>query len=261
MTRSSGFGTSQISFTPSSQRLRVGAVHVEVVVGGVGEVADRALGEHRRLGDDVGAGLEVAELLALLAAAAVAGAHALDDPVLDQQLGRGGLGEDVDAGLFGFLGEEAAQFRDRDRVGALFAEVGRRRLQRERFLRGEEVGRVLGHLLVDRRPVGRVEVGEELVPSPRGRRWRRRAGARRRLCPSRSPRPGLRRASRSAPARPRAAASVCWRRRARRGRRRRSRRRPRSARPRDRSAGRSRRRCRTAAGTRSVRRQLGSFQG
>ena len=161
ITRSSGFGTSQTSFTPSSQRLRVGAVHVEVVVGGVGEVADRALGEHRRLGDDVGAGLEVAELLAVLAAAAVARAHAPDDPVLDQQLGRGGLGEDVDAGLFGFLGEEAAQFRDRDRVGALFAEVRRRRLQRERFLRGEEVDRVLGHLLVDRRPVGRVEVGEQ----------------------------------------------------------------------------------------------------
>ena len=114
MTRSSGFGTSQISFTPSSHACGSAAVHVEVVVGGVGEVADRPLGEHRRLGDDVGAGLEVAELLAVLAAAAVAGAHALDDPVLDQQLGRGGLGEDVDAGLFGFLGEEAAQFRDRD---------------------------------------------------------------------------------------------------------------------------------------------------
>ena len=193
---------------PELPGLRVGAVHVEVVVGGVGEVADRALGEHGRLRDHVGAGLEVAELLAVLAAAAIAGADALDDPVLDQELGRGGLGEDVDARLFGFLGEEAAEFGDRERVGALFAEVGRRRLQRERFLRGEEVGRVLRHLLVDRRPIGRVEVGEQLGSSPRGRRWRPRAGGRRRLSPSRSPRPGLRRASRSAPARPRAAASV-----------------------------------------------------
>ena len=252
MTRSSGFGHLPDLLHPELPGLRVGAVHVEVVVGGVGEVADRALGEHGRLGDDVGAGLEVAELLAVLAAAAVAGAHAADDPVLDQQLGRGGLGEDVDARLFGFLGEEAAQFRDRHRVGALFAEVGRRRLQRERFLRGEEVGRVLGDLLVDRRPVGRVEVREE----PGHRRGvdvgaGEQVGARR-LCPSRSPRPGLRRASRSAPARPRAAASVCSRRRGRRGRRRRSRRRPRSARPRDRSAGRSHRRCRTAAGNRWV---------
>ena len=189
---------------------------------------------------------------ALLAAAAVARAHAADDPVLDQQLGRGGLGEDVDARLFGFLGEEAAQFRDRHRVGALFAEVGRRRLQRERFLRGQEVGRVLGDLLVDRRPVGRVQVREQ----PGQRRGvdvgaGEQVGARR-LCPSRSRRPGLRRASRSAPARPRAAASVCWRRRGRPGRRRRSRRRPRFARPPGRSAGRSPRRCRTAAGNRSV---------
>ena len=194
-------------------------------------MADRALGEHGRLGDDVGAGLEVAELFAVLAAAAVAGAHALDDPVLDQQLGRGGLGEDVDAGLFGFLGEEAAQFRDRDACscrlcGSSAAAASAGTLSSRSGGRSRPwspPGR--------RRPLGRVEVGEQPRPSPRGRCWRRRAGGRRRLCPSRSPRPGLRRASRSAPARPRAAASACWRRRGRRGRRRRSRRRPRSARP------------------------------
>ncbi len=147
---------------PELPDLRVGALaQVEVVHRGVGEVADRALGQHRRLGDDVGAGLEVAELFALFATAAVAGTDALDDPVLDQQLGRRGLGEDVDAGLFGFLGEEAAQFGDRERVGALFAEVGRRRLQREGFALGEEVGRVLRHLLVDRRPLGRRQVREQ----------------------------------------------------------------------------------------------------
>ena len=83
---------------------------------------------------DVGAGLEVGELFALLAAAAVAGAHALDDPVLDQQLGRGGLAEDVDAGFFGFLGEEAAEFRDRGDVVAVVPEVRRHRLQREALL-------------------------------------------------------------------------------------------------------------------------------
>ena len=46
-------------FHPELPAHRVGPVHVEVVVGGVGEMADRALGEHRRLGDDVGARLEV----------------------------------------------------------------------------------------------------------------------------------------------------------------------------------------------------------
>ncbi len=91
-------------FHPELPAHRVGAVHVEVVVGGVGEVADGALGEHGRLRGHVGPGLEVGELFALLAAAAIARAHALDDPVLDQQFGRGGLAEDVGAGFFGFLG-------------------------------------------------------------------------------------------------------------------------------------------------------------
>ena len=110
---------------------------------------------------DVGAGLEVAELFAVLAAAAVAGAHALDDAVLDQQLGRGGLGEDVDAGLLGFLGEEAAELRDRGDVVAVVLEVRRHRLQRQRCLRGQQVDRVLGHLLVDR-PLRLRQVGEQL---------------------------------------------------------------------------------------------------
>ena len=135
MTRSSGFGTSQTSFTPELPALRVAAVQVEVVIGGVGEVAERALGEHGRLGDHVGARLEVGQLLAVLAAALVAGAHALDDAVLDQQLGRGGLGEDVDAGLLGLLGQEAAELRDRGDVVAVVAEVRRHRLQRQRPLR------------------------------------------------------------------------------------------------------------------------------
>ena len=192
-------------FHPELPAHRVGAVKVEVVVGGVAEVADGALGEHGRLGDDVGAGLEVAELFAVLAAAAVAGAHALDDAVLDQQLGRGGLGEDVDAGFLGFLGEEAAQFGDRGDVVAVVLEVRRHRHQRQRFLRRQHVDRVLGHLLVDR-PLRPSAGRGTALPSPRGSCWRRRADALRRLCPSRSRRRGLRRASRSAPARARAAA-------------------------------------------------------
>ena len=53
------------------------------------------------LGLDVGAGLEVAQRLAVLAAALVARAHADDRAVLDDQLRRRGLGEDVGAGLLG----------------------------------------------------------------------------------------------------------------------------------------------------------------
>ena len=142
--------------------LRVRAAQVEVVERGAGQMAERALGEHGGLGDHVGPGLEVGELLAVLAAALVAGADAADDAVLDQQLVRGGLAEDVDAGLLGLLGEEAAELRDRGHVVAVVPEVGRHRLQRQRHLLGEEVDRVLGDLLVDG-PVRGIEVGEQLL--------------------------------------------------------------------------------------------------
>ncbi len=65
--------------------LRV-AGEVVVVDGAVGEVAERALGEHGRLRHQVGAGLEVAELVALAVAALVAGTNAADDAVLDSSL-------------------------------------------------------------------------------------------------------------------------------------------------------------------------------
>ena len=136
-------------------------MHVEVVIGGVGEVADRTLGEDGRLSDDVRAGLEVAQLFALLPATAIAGTDPLDYAILDQQLGCGGLGEDVDAGFLGFVGEEATQLRDRGDVVAVVAEVRRHRLQRQRRLRGQEVDRVLGHLL-KYRPLLLGQVGEEL---------------------------------------------------------------------------------------------------
>ena len=185
--------------------LRVQALQVEVVDRGAGQVAQRALGEHGRLRDHVGARLEVRQRLAVAAAALVAGAHAPDDPVLDQQLVGGGLGQHVDARLLGLLGEEAAELRDRGDVVAVVAEVRRHRLQRQRPLLGQQVDGVLG------RPPGRPATptgrGRGTAPaSPRGACSRRRAGARPRPCPSRSRPPGPRRASRSARARPRAAA-------------------------------------------------------
>ena len=230
------------------------AVEVEVVERRLGQVAERALGEHRRLRDHVGAGLEVAQRLAVLAAPAVAGADAADDPVLHQQLVGDRLGEDVGALLLRLLGQEARQLRDRDHVVAVVAEVRRHRLQRQRRPLGQQVDRVLGHLLVGERPVGGVEVREQL---PHRRRLHVRAAQRVRAAdlalldhrhrhlaellhqlglvgeqveePVRAGEPG-------------------------RARRRRSRRRPRSARPRDRSARRSGRARRRAAGTHPARR-------
>ena len=144
------------------------ALEVEVVDRRLGQVAERALGEHGRLRDHVRAGLEVAERLAVLAAAAVARAHAANDPVGDQQLVGDRLGEDVGALLLRLLGEEARQLRDRDHVVAVVAEVRRHRLQRQRRPLGQQVDRVLGHLLVGERPVVGLEVRETAPASPAG---------------------------------------------------------------------------------------------
>ncbi len=100
---------------------------VELPDRGAGEVPPAALGEHGGLGLDVGAGLEVAERLAVLAAALVAGAHADDAAVLHDQLRRGGLGEDVGAGLLGLALLEARERRDRDDLVAVVLERRRRR--------------------------------------------------------------------------------------------------------------------------------------
>ena len=129
---------------------------------GAGEVAGGALGEHGRLRDQVRARLEVAELLALAAAALVARADAAHDAVLDEQLVRGGLGQDVHARLLRLLAEEAAELRDRGDVVAVVAERRRRGHQRDRALLGHEVDRVLRHRAVGR-PVLLRQVREELL--------------------------------------------------------------------------------------------------
>ncbi len=100
---------------------------VELADRGAGQVPPAALGEHRRLRLDVGARLEVAERLAVLAATLVAGAHADHAPVLDDQLRRRGLGEDVGAGLLGLALLKARQRRDRDDLVAVVLERRRRR--------------------------------------------------------------------------------------------------------------------------------------
>ncbi len=118
---------------------RVLARHVEVADRGAGQVALGPLGEHRCPSDQVRAGLEVAELLALAVAALVAGANAAHGAVLHQQLGGGGLGKDVDAGLLGLLPEPAPELGDRGHVVAVVAERRRGRLERDRPPLGHEV--------------------------------------------------------------------------------------------------------------------------
>src|SRR5204863_4768623 len=96
--------------------LRLAAPELEVADRRAGQVPLRALGEHRRLRDHVGAGLEVAELLAVAPAALVPGAHADDLALIHQQLVARGLREDVDARLLRLLAEEARKLRDRRHV-------------------------------------------------------------------------------------------------------------------------------------------------
>ena len=84
---------------------------VELADGGAGEVAPAALGEHGGLRLDVGARLEVAERLAVLAAALVARADADDLAVVHDQLRGRGLGEDVRPALLGLLLLVAARAR------------------------------------------------------------------------------------------------------------------------------------------------------
>ena len=153
--------------------LRLAALgEVELADRGAGEMAPAALGEDGGLGLDVGAGLEVAERLAVLAAALVAGAHADDATVLDDELRGGGLGEDVGAGLFGLLLLVARQRRHRDHLVAVVLEVRHRRdRHRELGLRaGEHVHRLLRDLAEREArlaPLLAGEVGEQLLQRPR----------------------------------------------------------------------------------------------
>ena len=121
--------------------LRLLAAEGEAVDRDAGEVALRPLREHRDLGDEVGAGLEVAQLAALAVAALVAGADAEHAPVRDEELLRRGLGQDHRAALLRLLGEEAAELGEREDPVAVVAHRRRRR-DRQRGAAGEDVDRL-----------------------------------------------------------------------------------------------------------------------
>src|SRR4029079_18800568 len=92
----------------------------------------------RTLGEEAGAGLEVAELAALAVAALVAGAHAHHAAVRDEELLRRGLGEDHRSALFRALGEEAAELGEREDPVAVVPHRRRRR-DRQRGIAREDV--------------------------------------------------------------------------------------------------------------------------
>jgi hypothetical protein len=118
--------------------LRVLARKAEAIQRDAGEVALCALREHGDARDDVGAGLEVAQLLALAATALVAGADAADPAVDGEQLYRRRLGKDHRAAGLRLLREPAPEPRQRRDVVPLVLHRRRRR-DRQRALRREEV--------------------------------------------------------------------------------------------------------------------------
>ena len=204
ITRSSGFGHLPDLLHPQLPALRLKALELEVVDRGAGQVPLGPLGQHGGLGDHVGAGLEVARA--------------------PRRRGRVPCRPSARPGRSGRrpgAGRRRSRSAGRrppprpSRPGTAPASRSRSRscrgcgssagsASRAPRASGQQVDRVLGHLPVDR-PVGGIEIGEQL---PHRRRAHVRAGERgapRRPCPSRSPPPAPRRASPSAPARPRAA--------------------------------------------------------
>src|SRR5205823_424279 len=135
-----------IVFAPHSTRsppatiLRVLAAQAEAVERHPGQMALRSLGEHRDLRDEVGAGLEVAQLAALPAATLVSGAHAQYAAVGDEQLLRRGLGEDHRSPLLGTFAEETAELREGEDPVAVIPHRRRRRDRQRRAAREDVDG-------------------------------------------------------------------------------------------------------------------------
>ena len=93
--------------------------------GSAREVTLRALGEHDGLGDQVGARLEFES--SSPSRRPCRPAHSHRAAVVDEQLGRRGLAEDVDARLLRLVGQPAAELYDRGDVIAVVAGGRRRR--------------------------------------------------------------------------------------------------------------------------------------
>ena len=122
-------------------RLWVLAREAEPVERRAGQVPLRSLGEHGHARDEVGAGLEVRQLLAATTPALVPGPNALDASVRDEQLRGARLRQDHRACLLRLVGEEAPELRERGEVVALVAHRGGRG-DRDGWAYGLGVGKV-----------------------------------------------------------------------------------------------------------------------
>ena len=107
--------------------LRLVAAQVEAVDRDAGEMALRPLGEDGDLRDEVGARLEVRQLLSFAATSLVAGADAGDAAVVDEKLLRRGLGEDHRPAFLRLLREIAAELGEREDPVAVVLHRRRRR--------------------------------------------------------------------------------------------------------------------------------------
>ena len=110
----SGLRTRQTSFTPSAQICGFAPSRPKWSIAAPVRESLRALGEHREARNDVVARLEGRERLPVAPAPAVTRAHSAHATVLDEELRRGGLGQDDDAERLRLLGQEAAELGDRD---------------------------------------------------------------------------------------------------------------------------------------------------
>jgi len=142
-----------------------GAVQLEMAPGDLGEVALGALCQHGHLGQQLGPGLERAELLALAAAALVAGQHADHPALVDEELLAVGLGQHVGAELLGLLGHPAPQLAHRDHPVAVVLHL-RRGGDSHLGALGHEVDGLAGDLAVVR-DVARRHAREELLDDVR----------------------------------------------------------------------------------------------
>src|SRR4051794_23897978 len=146
--------------------LRVVAAQPEPIERSAGQVTLRPLGEDRYARREVGARLEVRQLLATPAASAVAGAHAEHAAAVDEQLVARRLGQDRRAERLRLVREEARQLRERCDVVAVVDHRRRRREAERTMLRHEEHG--LGFDgLVERQLVHSLSALEETLQAAR----------------------------------------------------------------------------------------------
>ena len=108
------------------------------------EMPLRPFSEHGHLRDEIRAGLEVAHRLVLAPAALVAGAHADDAPVRDEQRVGGGLRQDHRAAFLRALAEPASELREREDPVAVVLHRRRRR-NAQRISAGQHVDRLAVH--------------------------------------------------------------------------------------------------------------------